>query len=68
MHNTSKLKGRIIEKFGSQGAFAKRINRTQAFISKVLNGLSLLNQKDIVEWAEALEIPIDEIGTYFFAI
>lgn len=68
MIDTSKLKGRIIEKYGSQYEFAKKIGRTQAFISKVLNGRTMLNQKDIIDWAEALEITIDNIGAYFFAM
>lgn len=68
MFNRAKLKGRIIEKYGSQMAFASRVKRTQAFISKVLNCQSILTECDIKEWAEALEIPTDEIGTYFFAL
>lgn len=68
MFNTAKLKGRIIEKYGSQGAFAARIGRTQAFVSLILNGHSVLDQKDISIWAEALEIETDDIGAYFFAV
>lgn len=68
MFNRAKLKGRIIEKYGSQMIFATRIKRTQAFISKVLNNQSILTERDIKDWAEALDIPVNEIGTYFFAV
>jgi len=66
MYDTSKLKGKIIEVFGSQGAFAARIKRSQAFISGVLNGKAYLNQKDIDLWAELLGIPGEELAAYFF--
>lgn len=66
MFNLAKLKGRIIEKYGSQGAFAEHIKRTQAYVSGVLNGRSFLDAKDVYEWAEALEIEKEDIGLYFF--
>lgn len=66
MIDTTKLKGRIVEKFGTQGNFAKHIGRTQAFVSYVLNGISQLNQSDVIQWADALEIEPENIGVYFF--
>ena len=38
MFDTSKLKGRIIEMYGTQGAFAKAIDRTDTYVSLVLKG------------------------------
>lgn len=67
MFDTSKLKGRIVEKYGSQTEFAKAIGRTKAFVSYVINGKSQLTQEDVVDWANALDIAYDELHIYFFA-
>ena len=67
MYDYSKLKGRIIEKYGSQKSFAKSINRTGTYVSMVLNGHSLLAQDEIDKWADSLEIETDRYGAYFFA-
>lgn len=66
MLDTSKLKGRIVEKFGTQGKFAEYIGRTQQFVSYVINGKSELSQREVLEWAEALDIARVDIGEYFF--
>ena len=66
MYDTSKLKGRIIEVFGTQGAFSEAINRSQAFVSGVLNGKSYLEQRDIELWAGLLNIAENELSVYFF--
>lgn len=66
MFDTSKLRGRIIEKFGSQGKFASAIRKSSSFVSEVLNGKAYLEQRDIEIWAEALEIDSSELYEYFF--
>ena len=66
-YNTSKLKGRIIEKYGSQKEFSRAVNKTEAYISLYLNGNVFLDQRTIDEWAEKLGIPSDGIYAYFFA-
>ena len=66
MYDTSKLKGKIIEVFGTQGAFANKVNRSPAFISGVLNGKNYLEQRDIDTWAELLGITGEELTMYFF--
>jgi hypothetical protein len=66
MYDYSKLKGKIIELYGSQGLFACSVKRSQAYVSGVLNNRSYLNQVDIDRWAEALSIPGAELGVYFF--
>ena len=63
----SKLKGRIVEKYGSQEAFARAINRSTVSVSQKLNGKSSFTKSAIELWADALEIPLSEIGNYFFA-
>jgi len=66
MYDTSKLRGRIIEKFGSQNAFANAVNRSISFVSQYLNGKVNLDQKTIDEWSNILEISIADIPAYFF--
>lgn len=66
MFETSKLRGRIIEKYGSQNAFAEAVNRSISFVSQYLNGKVNLDQKTIDEWADALEISVPDIPAYFF--
>lgn len=66
MYNTSKLKGRIIEMYGSQTAFAAAVHRPKAYISQYMNGKVSLDQKTIDEWSTALGIPGRDICAYFF--
>lgn len=61
------LKGRIVQKFGSQGRFAKHIGKTEQTVTAKLNGRSQFSQDDILEWCNALDIEADEVGRYFFA-
>lgn len=63
----AKLKGRIVEKFGTQKAFADAIGISENSMSKKLNGLTGFSQEDIVLWSEKLEIDLREAGKYFFA-
>ncbi len=66
MFDTSKLKGRIVEKFGSQTSFCTASHRSDGFVSKYLNGKCLLDQKTINEWVALLEINPEDIQLYFF--
>jgi hypothetical protein len=63
----SKLRGRIVEKYGSQANFAKKIGKTVQTVTAKLNGNTGFSQDDIVEWACALEIDANSVGEYFFA-
>ena len=66
MFETSKLRGRIIEKFGTLKAFAKAVHNSESFISQYMNGKKILDQKMIDRWANALDIPTTEYDEYFF--
>lgn len=66
MYDTRKLRGRIIEIFGTLQDFAEAIGRTRAYVSNILNGKRYLSQQDIELWAEELEIAPTEIYLYFF--
>lgn len=60
------LRGRIIQKFGSQGRFAKHIGKTEQTVTAKLNNRVQFTQNDILEWCNALDIQADEVGKYFF--
>ena len=62
-----KLRGRIVEKFGTYGYFAEKINVSMVTVSNKLRGVTQFSQDDIVLWCKALEIPLAESGVYFFA-
>ena len=63
----SKLNGRIVEKYGTRKAFAKKVGITESALSNKLNHRTSVMTGDIVSWASALGINTDEIGSYFFA-
>lgn len=66
----SKLNGRIVEKFGSQRAFAKALGKSEVIISRKLCGKAGITTRDIAIWSsdEFLDIPGDQIGDYFFKV
>ena len=64
VHN--KLKGRIIQVYGSCTKFAEAIGKTKQTVSLKLHGESGFSKDDILEWCDKLSIPKDEIGSYFF--
>ena len=66
MFETSKLRGRIVEKYKYLGEFAKAIGKELRFVSAYLNNQRNLSQQDIVDWAKALDISDEEIPLYFF--
>lgn len=63
---TSKLRGKIVEKFGTVDAFSQAASLTRASISDYLNGKKYLSQKDIFEWMDILGIDRTEVFDYFF--
>lgn len=66
MPTYSKLRGRIIEKYGSQKQFAEAIGISEVAMSRKMNCETGFSQKDIIKWAEALEIEVKDYGLYFF--
>lgn len=60
------LRGRIVEKFGSLGSFAKAVGITRAMLSLKLNGHSQFTQQQISDYAKLLDIPVKDIGRFFF--
>lgn len=66
IYDTSKLRGRIIEKFGSQNDFATVAHCSTSFLSQYLNGKTFLTQPVMDNWIRLLEIADCDIRAYFF--
>lgn len=62
----SKLRGRIVEKFGKQGAFADAIGWSEKSVSEWLNNQKYWPHEAMIRAVEVLEIPESGVGTYFF--
>ena len=67
MKSFPKIRGRIVEKYGTQAAFAKAIGKSEVTVINKMNGKASFTDKDIVDWSNALEIDKDNVGEYFFA-
>lgn len=68
MFDYTKLKARIKLIFRSQSRFAEALYQSDANLSKKLNGEYSLTQMDILQWAELLDIPREEIVDYFLTL
>ena len=62
-----KLKGRIVEKYGTMGAFAEALGLSKQSLSLKMTGKVGLSQEDIELWSELLDIPQEEYGIFYFA-
>ena len=65
-YSYNKLKGRIVERYGTQGNLAKKIAISKHSMSKKLTGKTEFSQSDIEQWAELLEIERKDYGEFFF--
>lgn len=64
--NSNKLKGRIVEVYGTQGAFAEALGVHQQTVSQKLKNKRELTRAEIEHWCELLKIEREEIPSYFF--
>lgn len=62
----AKLRGRIVEKFGSQSAFAAAMGWREALLSAKLNNKSEWSFSEVMKACDLLEIPQSEAHLYFF--
>ena len=62
-----KLKGRIVEKYGTMGAFAEALGLSKQSLSLKMTGKVGLSQEDIELWSGLLDIPQEEYGIFYFA-
>lgn len=66
-YNYDKLKGRIREKFGTQGGFAKVIGIGQSTLNLKLNNNAEWTQEEMIAAMVALDEDESRISEYFFA-
>lgn len=62
----NKLRGRIVEVHGSQKKFADTIGISESTVASKLSGRLKFSQDEVLIWANALNIPKEDIGLYFF--
>jgi hypothetical protein len=63
----NKLRGRIVEKYGSQKMFAKAFGIAENSMCLKLTGKTQFTQEDIEKAAKLLDIDRRDYGNYFFA-
>lgn len=62
----SKLRGRIVEKYGTQKDFATALGQSENWVSNKMNDISPFSKADMEKWSELLDIAQTEIYDYFF--
>lgn len=67
MKRFAKLRGRIVEIFGTQRRFAEALGKSEQTVISKLSGKMSFTMSDVQEWSRLLKIPLEEIGLYFFA-
>lgn len=66
MYDYSKLIGRIIEIFGTQGKFAREMGLSERSVSLKLNNKKMFKQSEIQLAICILSLTEDDIPDYFF--
>ena len=64
----SKLKGRIVEKCGTQANFARKMGLSERTISLKLSGKIPFKQPEILRALANLDLTEEDIQTYFFTV
>lgn len=67
-YNLAKLRGRIIEKYGTLKSFAKAMGWSERTNSLKINGINEWKQSEIITASRLLGIKSHEIDVYFFDI
>lgn len=62
----NKLKGRIIEKYGTQKVFAEALGVSNNLVSLKMQGKVPFSKEDMIKWSELLDIPPEHYYEYFF--
>ena len=65
-YNYSKLRGRMVEMFGTIEKTCEAAKLRRDMVSMALNGKRLFTQPEISVLSDVLQIPSTEIGLYFF--
>lgn len=67
-YNYNKLRGRIVEKYGSLYKFAETLGISYNAISRKMNNKISFSQDDIIKWSKFLDIQPSEYKEYFFTL
>lgn len=59
------LKTLIVRQYGSQGKFAQALGVSEVTVNNKLNGKSQLKLDEIDQWAQLLQVPVEDIGRVF---
>ena len=62
-----KLRGRIVERYGTMKKFAEEMDISEVSLSNKLNCVTGISQSDIERWSAALGIEVAEYGAFYFA-
>ena len=62
----SKLRGKIVEKYGTIHNFAKIYGISKTSMSRKMQNKSRFSSDDIIRMSKLLEIDKEDIGSYFF--
>ena len=65
-YDYSKLKGRIVEKYGTQKAFAELMGWSMRTMSLKINNIRFWSQPEISKAVQLLDIMVTEVPDYFF--
>lgn len=68
VYEYGKLRGKIKEVFGTQDAFAEKLEIGRVSLSQRLNNQLKFTQDEIFKACDILSIPREEIPIYFFTI
>lgn len=64
----SKLRGRIVEKYGSQSDFSKAIGCSERTLSLKMNGKISWKQSEMLKVLSLLGLSEEDIHDYFFTL
>ena len=62
----AKLRGRIVEKYGTFSNFSNELGVNITIVSRKMHSKVGFTKADILKWCDLLDISLDEIGSYFF--
>lgn len=62
----SKLRGRIVEKFGTIERFTQKLDISSVSVYKKLNNKAGFSRQDMITWGNLLDIPEEQYTLYFF--
>ena len=62
----SKLRGRIVEKYGSISKFCDQLTLSRTSVDLKLNNKVDISRAEILEWSNLLDIKPEEYSSYFF--